>query len=733
MKNLFHYVYNQFRNKKWGWLALFFTIVTVIFTFPLLREIVKNSEFGSFGEDTILVHYFAETAYRHLLNGTNPFQYNASILYPFGSATVLGETGVIHAFYFLFLRPFLTPYASLLAVVCINLLLCQIAMYSLLRYLKVNHFISAVFAVVYAFSPFVSVRIQYHFNYVYHFLFPLITVLILQVLYQKDRNKRIVFALALGISSALLFYNTLYYVFMYLLFALFFSSFYIFINRRQLISVFFVLGNSFRYFLIAGIMFLILLAPFLIQLAPVLQTADLKKTPGWGGAIEFSANALDIVTPSEFNPFTGKIAQKLSPERQPVEQIIYPGILVLAGIMIYLFGKRGKLQPLLWTGFSFYILSLGPFLHIYRFWNIRITETILGVIPLPYIILHRLPFLSMMRSPVRFGVMIAFAGAIIAALVFDKYFKDRPDRKSVLYPLLILIFFVDQFFITNIQPREMQLPLKSYQIIKQDTSKTTVMEIPYVIQDGFFYWGKVFHAYPMIGQLYHGKQIIGGYVARVSESKFNYYSQDPFLGYYGYIGDEDRQKNKFIFQKPSLSSMRESIDFLEIKYVLVQESLPAYKTIESDFMALGYKKTVQKDNGFSLFVREPVIKESTKVDLNRSQSLLFYGFSKAEPALRWIDGSNAGFLVKKINTKPLRINAKTVAYKIPRKVAILVNGVVVKEIIVNIEPSDISFTTPDLAPGINKIEFAVRTSSPEKLQGEDPRDLTVAISDLVIE
>lgn len=717
------------------WISGFFVLVNGIFNFPFLKDIVMNSPFGTLGEDTVLTQYFGETSYQLLKNGQNPFQFNSTILYPFGTATVLGETGTFNAFFFFLFRPFLNPYAALLAVVCLSLLVCQFVMYALLRYLKVDRYVSAVFAVVYAFSPFVSVRIQYHFNYVYHFLFPLVTLLLLMVLQLKTGWKRYIAAIGLGVSGALLLYNTLYYVAIYLLFIILFCCFYALTKRDQLIYQLKNSISSWKYLLVTGITFLIMISPFLMELNTLVKTSEIKQTQGWGGAIEFSANALDLFIPSEFNPLLGAKLKNIIPEKQQGEQIIYPGAVVLVGVLLFIWRKRKNwFHPLLLTAFSFYVLSLGPFLHFWKYWNIRITETLLGVIPLPYILLKKIPLFAMMRSPVRFGFLLSFCLVLVAAFAFNRYIKSHKKQNWWIIAVLVIIFFADQFYIPKIQTSQMQLPTESYKVIKADSYDGPVLELPYVIQDGFFYWGKVFHSYPMIGQHYHQKPVIGGYLARVPDYMFHYYMGNPFLGYYGFLADNQRKNPEAGVVKPSLESVSANIDLLGVKYVIVKESLPTFAEIHNDFTKLGFKKIKTQDNGYTLFARNPQPFTKTTYDLQKPyEAGIFGNWSKPEVTHRWLDGNYAGFFVRDPSKTKHRVILKAVAYKVPRTMHIRVNRELQKTITIDTIPKTYTVELTSFTKGLNSVEMKLDAVRTKKLPGEDNRNLSVQFMNLELQ
>ncbi len=715
-----------------------FVVVTLLFNSTYIKAVIENSPNGSFGEDTMLLQYFGESAYRNLLNGGNPFEYKSNILYPFGTPTVFGETGIFNSLFFFVFRPFLHPFASLLATAVSALFLCCITTYTLLRYLGVRKTYSTLFALVYAFAPFVSVRIQYHYNYAYHFLFSLIALLILVILRTGNVFWRIFASIGLGLTAALLFYNTLYYVVMVALFMGILAVFYCIFRPKEAFNYSFDFLVSWKYFLLALIVFAALVFPFFQQVLNVYRTEEIKQTQGWGGAIEFSANALDLFIPSEFNPFIGGLFDNLIPEKQPVEQIIYPGILALIGVGIFLWKKKENwTHPLFLTGASFYILSLGPVLHFWKYWNFHITDTILAVVPLPYVLLKQIPVLEMMRAPVRFAVMISFCFVIVAALAFEKYGDRYLKKTPYLLPVLLFVFFVDQFYLPRLKPEEINYPTRAYALIKSDPAQDFgVMEIPYVIQDGFFYWGRKFYSNPVLGELQHGKPVVGGYLARVNDYKFNYYMQDPFLGYFAYAADDERQAAGFTIPKPETSDMQTTVNFLNVKYLLVREDLPSYTSISADLQEIGYEQRLQNDNGFSLYTFQNQLRETKPIVFNMEMpsQVVFGNWSTREPTHRWVDGNYAGIFYQLESPNKTNIQFTAKAFAVPRNVGIYVNRKYAGDLTIGTEYQTFNVPALHLQKGLNAISFKFqKVDMPPKQPGQDPRNLSVAFTQFLLQ
>lgn len=726
--------------KKYGVILIFiiFIILDLLFNLELTKEIFINSPTRSFEGDTISYQYFSESFYQNLIHLKNPFSYNDQLLYPFGSSTALQDLGFIHALYFVFLRPFFSVHVALIISVLISVFLNEAFTYLLLRYFHVSKFVSFVFALVFAFSPFMVGRIHAHYSYVHFFVFPLTLWLFLNILKRVKRFELVIYSILLGFSLGLMLYSTLYYFVMFVLLVIFYILFYITIFRSKVWQIVKLVQQKFRYFLLSSLIFLLFISPLLIEGYDLFKTGDYVSTKGWEGAIGYSVKLLSIFLPSQYNPFFGKEISSKFQDLQPFEGLIYPGILVLLGVGLYIKIRAEKgLLPLLFTGAFFYILALGPFLLIslppqiafYRSLLMGNSDSFIFVIPLPYILLHEIPFVSAIRSPVRFVTPFVFCMVIIAAVTVDKYLTKRRKR-LFFYTLLLLIFFIDQSYTLYLQGTDLNLPYKSYQYIKNDPNLSTVFEIPFVIRDGTNYWGNVESTHFEMGQLQHGKPVIGGYFGRVNDYKFGYYEGNPLIGYYGSLIDTRRDLKLL---KPSSADIETALDFLDIKYVLVKNDLPAANEIKEEMMGDGYNVVFDNDNNFTFLKRELTKKEYRNINLSQLDSGIFIFGSWSEPvnSFRWIIGSRGGVLFKlnQASVKSLYVTAFSPRGK---KVKLLLNRKFQGKFYVEGLPKTYKINLDNSISGINRLDFILEGESNLPLSNNFNSSTSFAISQVAV-
>lgn len=296
------------------------------------------------------------------------------------------------------------------------------------------------------------------------------------------------------------------------------------------------------------------------------------------------------------------------------ERFAYPGIIIFFTYFSIIFLKLKKKFPIsLWknirlnflVSLTFAVLMLGPFLKFFNRWTINLDGVML-IIPLPFLALHYIPILNMIRAPARFTPIFVFLAVLVSAYCFD-FFIKKIDKKKQLIILIgfIIIFFVDQIYVIPTKLNQ-NIPNNIYKSLK-NMPQGTVLEIPFTVRDGFNYIGFVHAIQPMAGQIIHNKPIIGGYLARVNDSVFDYYKNLKFIGYlakiidkgnYNPVIEQPKEINFYPYPYP-LNTAKNEIKSLNIKYVVLKEDEKYSNYLIKMFSNLGFKKK-QKENNYLL-------------------------------------------------------------------------------------------------------------------------------------
>ncbi len=204
----------------------------------------------------------------------------------------------------------------------------------------------------------------------------------------------------------------------------------------------------------------------------------------------------------------------LSPDRQ-----VFFGYLTLALAAHAVFWKFRRAFFWALTALVFALFALGPTLHI------------AGAdvnVPLPFLLLHEIPIVNHIRIPMRYGIVVVFALAVLAAIGVEdlrariqKSKIENQNSKSLfslfvlggglwLCPILILIE-------SAVLPYPLQpVPLpRAYEQIARVPGDFTVLEIP------TFNWR--FAAATEMYQAIHGKRILRAYTNRIAPGAAEYF------------------------------------------------------------------------------------------------------------------------------------------------------------------------------------------------------------------
>ncbi|RME80493.1 MAG: hypothetical protein D6775_16015 [Caldilineae bacterium] len=285
---------------------------------------------------------------------------------------------------------------------------------------------------------------------------------------------------------------------------------------------------------IAGIMFVVGLAPFLANMVPDMLAEGDFLVEGGGFADIFSVDLLGLFFPTQLHPLLGGIIRALSdnsalrPDRSQFMvnkgQHLYLGYVVMALTAYGLWQNRRRLW--VWgvaalTGF-FFLLSLGPVVRINGY------ETgIPGLFPL----LLRIPFFQANRYPSRYSVMILLGTALLLALgIAGLWTRLRAGWRGRAVWLLALLLLFEHLSIP-LPLSDFRLP-PVYRSVVADNRPGAILDLPVGWRNGFNVFGKsdTIIMYTQWYQTFHGKPRLGGNTSRNPEHKFQYFMAHPVIG-----------------------------------------------------------------------------------------------------------------------------------------------------------------------------------------------------------
>ena len=706
-----------------------YLIISFLFNGKLFwKELIfDQSKIGAVHGEVQAYEWTIEKVYQTLIFGNNPFGLSKAMLYPFGFNLGLLDGG--YGLIFPLFRPFLSTHQTMSVLIALALILANIGMYLLLRKLNLNKILSFIIGAAYGYMTFLMPR-GGHLNYWCYFIFPWFYYFIISFLFSKINRNKTFYIIGSSISFVFALWLNFYF-FVILLISIFSILLFYFIFENRLFIK--KLKENWKYLLLKGTLIFILLIPWTLALYDMFIFDQVPKTQGWGGAIQFSSDLFNYFLPSGYGhlvtlfPFLLKpfslFLNLYSPDARSIfENFTYPGIIILVsylGLIIFYKKLNNKIRkniiPFLFLSVVFFVLTLGPFLHVFGHWTLTVDEGIKIVIPLPYIILHYIPFLNNVRVPGRLIVGFIFFAYIVSAYVINYFLYKKTNKiKFLFYILFLIIFFADHKYYVDLSVIPINFrPINLYQEIKKDKEFSTVLEIPFTVRDGFTYLGDM-NAFQMtVGETIHNKPVLGGYTGRIANYKKAYYQNNALLGYLGRLIEGEWLNNPGLdktdvlrWQNIDLEKSKEAINFLDIKYLITNDDMKYMATLSATLKDLGYKG-IKKEKNFSLWSRLVKKEEYLNINLSDKSSSTFLGFgwSDLENNFRWAGRrSSVMFKIQKSGKYSLHFLAASfykdqpvTIYLNKKKVAKINISTVMKEYTI---PLDIKFEQ-----GINTVYF----------------------------
>lgn len=708
-----------------------YSILVIIFTFFFVnlffysnsywsKLISKKPSSTNIGEVQATEWGF-EKIYQKVISGENPFSSFNDINYPFGIDTVGGDIGTV--FLYPLFRPIFSSHQTLIAIVLLGIFLANLGMYLLIRKLNISKEISFIIALAYGFMTFTLPRGGHPVYISSIFLFPWFYLAGISFLQSTNTYKKLLHSTLIAFLYVLTLWMNSYY-FIILSLSLVFIFIYFLIKERKKLLNFLI--NNFGFIIFSGLLFIFLNIPWFMVFYNTFLFSELPKSFGWGGSIFYSSDLFGYFIPSKYNYYYGNLVAKVTSNvdfaKDIFEQFTYPGIIIIVSYVYLLFrykkipSKLKKLiKPYLYTSIGFFFLTLGPFLHVFGRWYITVDERIRLYFPLPFIGLHYIPFLDNIRVPGRLIVGFIFFAYIVVAYITTHLLKSKSKKfKTIFLICLFMIFIFDHKPQNNkIKNTPISVPNNIYNTIKKDGENISVLQVPFVIRDGFTYFGDYNSVSMTLAQSYYNKPTIGIYTGRLPDYIKEYFRQDPFVGFLGRQIDEDLTKNPYMlgtdfeaWRNIDFEKAKESVDFLSLKYVILDEKRKFSESVENTLEKLEFHKSIIQGK-YSLWVRKPKSQDFIDINIIRLgyNRNLGMGWYPAENEFRW-SARRSSILFKINKPKKLILKFKAATFYKNLKLTIYINKKKVKTFVVETEPKEYTvILDKNLKKGINMVYF----------------------------
>lgn len=655
--------------------------------------------------EVVAAEWGMEQLYQNVLAGKNPFGYQDGQLYPFGNSLLSTDSG--NGFFFVFLRPWLSINQSLSVVIIASVVMACLGMYLLLTTMGVTRGVAFWLGASFGFTTILQPRMG-HLTYMSIYVFP-------WFFYAVSKTKPILAAIVLVLT---LYLNLYYFVTLGILIGIV-GGYYLWNNRKRLREILGIYQLKLMMFVGATIVFI---SPWLIMFVRVLKFEGLPVTEGWGGAVDYSADLLGILIPSAYSKnlwvINDWIGKRLLFATSIFEGHIYPGIIILLGLPIILLswrkliGSQKKLiAPWAWGAILFWILTLGPFLHLAGKWRINL-EQIAVVIPLPFVLLHYLPFVENVRSPGRLAVgMVFLAYVAIGLWIRQSKTLNRSGYYGLILVMLGMLFAVDSpLMYAPAQARV--LPNQIYQTLANESDGGSVYEMPSAVRDGFKYFGNLESLDFVTGQLIHQKPMIAGYFGRVPDYKREYLANNPFFGYMGRLMDPGVEHNGAIdrtelpkWQRMDPEMSKKAIDLVGLKYVVLQSDASYSASASAALTGLGFTNR-QTDYNFDLWVREAKVRDILEVKVGQPGDEIFMGqgWRGRDKSFRW-GGKTTSIMLRTAKSGEYELIVNGASYYKPQTAEVYLNQHYVGKLSFETDEKELRLKLTEVKEGLLTLHF----------------------------
>ena len=562
-------------RQHWRDLAAFglFGVITIALTWPLITQM--NSHLPGRGDD-LLVHYWNGWRTRQFLNEGGELFFTDLLYYPAGVSLLYANLSWMNIAMWLFFQLFLEGIVAFNVLYLINLWLCAVGMYVLVRYLTHSKQAAFVAGLVHAFWPYRLFEIG-HPNLVTTQWLPLFLLFFIRTIREEKKLRH-------AIMAALFFTLTGYARWQLLVLAAIAAGLYL------IYSLWFE-RTVWNARVVHAMVLMVVLSVALIAPAtyPIIQGQLTRTHPE------------DLFVESIIPKQTDLLAYIVPPHNHPLEGLFkgleyadswnrawysnaYLGyiVIILAAVGI------GKTRRMAWFWVSLalvsWLLAIGP--------APRINKHVYSSIPLPYRLVGDFLPIRIMREPRRFNMLLAipFSVAVgygVQALQGWLRNMGMVERLSnVALALIVILICVDY---SQIPVRTFDTAMSPfYQTLAEIPERFGLLNLP---------TGRDRSPYYMLCQTVHGKPIVEGSVARPPREAKAFIEDNPFLLYLR----DNRMMN------PAYPDVTRQLDVLasaDIPYLIINE-LWAFPWEKKNWRSYITYQPMYRDRFISVYRTDP--------------------------------------------------------------------------------------------------------------------------------
>ncbi|MDZ7798460.1 MAG: hypothetical protein U5L76_02465 [Patescibacteria group bacterium] len=406
------------------------------------------------------------------------------------------------------------------------------------------------------------------------------------------------------------------------------------------------------------------------------------------------------------------------------EWSIYIG---LTGLFFLLFSffirkKYKNLKFWLFVFLFFFIISLGPFLHV--------LGTIKPKIPLPYLfIYHYIPFFKNIRSVGRAFIYASLSISIISAFGFSYIFQKLKNKQTLL-KICFLIFFsiiiIDFWAVPN--TTSVEIPEIYHQMAK-DKSDYKILLPTIDISHGVGSMSKYY-------KTLHGKDYVAGFhFARENPELFKKANRTPVVNNLIYALPYGRPTNSFIEQDIPLISNK-TLNENNIKYIILNKQFIGKDITLDNWVKIRnfiednikVKKVINDNHGLAYKVLPS--KNNDIVILQKNNGWTDTRLLNTGEFVADASENNPSLLINNYsaNNKNIALTLNIRSSQPNRKISLKLNNNEIKNFDLSQKRSIIKTLIENIKPGENRLDFILKDSLGQKIEISEHDTFTLSLN-----
>ncbi len=503
-----------------------YTVFTLIMTYPIIFRL-GDSVIGNGGD----AYWFINIMWwfkKSLLNPNLSFYNTTYLYYPTGASLAFSDTAPFLMIISLPLQILFGRIITYNILILSSFILSAFGTYLLVEYLTKDKKASFVAGIIFSFCPAHLMHALGHLNISSIQWLPFFVLYFLKTM--KDGNKKdaVLASLFLSIASLYTWYNAVYL----LLFVGFYIVFNLFDDKEKILD-----RKVIENLALIGVLSFLLVLPFAYPML-IEMGKSTYMIPSPNESVFYSADLMGFFIPSALHPLFGQYFTHFYEQftGNMVENTTYIGYTVIFLVVYYVFKNRKKLGETkfwIWSAAFFFIMSLGPMLHVGGRTHFTVFDM---TVPLPYSVLYyTLPIIRITRVPARVTLMLMLSLAVLAGYGIKELFKHSEKllgkiSKKDIAVVIISCLVIFEFIMVPYTVRRVYVP-EFYKQMAAEKEDYAIIEVPFN-KDVFLLCDYMYY------QTIHEKRVVGGYLSRTPEYAIEFIKNTPVISNYWDMHEE---------------------------------------------------------------------------------------------------------------------------------------------------------------------------------------------------